>query len=118
MSENIAAQGDKLPILVLPGIRDCDPTTQLVWCDNSVEHKSDLYKGILDPSSSIKTGAIKYLLPCSSSKNGPDVVNIKWGMAENRYEGGYVDEYKTWLQNNLRDVVNLTQRVGKEIEDV
>ena len=43
---------------------------------------------------------------------------MKGNMAENRFEAGYVDEYKTWLQDNLCGVVNPKPRVGREIKDV
>ncbi|TMW97795.1 hypothetical protein EJD97_004970 [Solanum chilense] len=43
---------------------------------------------------------------------------MKWDMTKNRYEAGYVNEYKTWLQNDLHGVVNLIPRTGREIEDV
>ncbi|TMW80518.1 hypothetical protein EJD97_018841, partial [Solanum chilense] len=43
---------------------------------------------------------------------------IKWEMTENRYEAGYVDEYKTWLHNDLHGVVNPIPRMGQRIEDV
>ena len=42
---------------------------------------------------------------------------MKWSMVENKYEVGYVDEYKTWLQNDLHGVVSPIPRTGREIED-
>ena len=45
-------------------------------------------------------------------------VNMKGNIDENRYEAGYLDEYKTWFHNNLRGIVNPIPRVGREIEDV
>ena len=43
---------------------------------------------------------------------------MKWDMTENKYEAGYVNKYKTWLQNNLHGVVNPILLTGLEIEDV
>ncbi|TMX00532.1 hypothetical protein EJD97_000635 [Solanum chilense] len=43
---------------------------------------------------------------------------MKWEVTENRYRAGYVDEYKTWLHNDLRGVVDPTPRTGRRIEDV
>ena len=43
---------------------------------------------------------------------------MKWDMTEIRYEAGYVDEYKTWLPNNLHGVVKPIPHTGREIEDV
>ncbi|TMW99128.1 hypothetical protein EJD97_003007 [Solanum chilense] len=43
---------------------------------------------------------------------------MKWEVTENRYGAGYVDEYKTWLHNDLRGVVNPIPRMGRRIEDV
>ena len=45
-------------------------------------------------------------------------VNMEGNIAENRYEAGYVDEYKTWLQDDLCGVVNPTPRVDREVKDV
>ncbi|KAH0729393.1 hypothetical protein KY290_000528 [Solanum tuberosum] len=45
-------------------------------------------------------------------------VNLKESMAENRYEAGYVDEYKKWLQDDLRGTLDPTPRTGRQIEDV
>ena len=42
-------------------------------------------------------------------------VNMTWDMAKNRYEVGYVDEYNTWLQNDLHGVVNLIPRMGRKV---
>ncbi|TMW89799.1 hypothetical protein EJD97_016612 [Solanum chilense] len=43
---------------------------------------------------------------------------MKWDMTENRYEAWYVNEYKTWLQNDLHGVVNLISRMVRKVEDV
>ena len=45
-------------------------------------------------------------------------VNMKWEVTEGRYVAGYVDEYKTWLHNDLHGVVDLTPRTGQKIEDM
>ena len=43
---------------------------------------------------------------------------MKWEVTENRYEVGYVDEYKTWSHNDLHGVVNPIPCMGRRIEDV
>lgn len=45
-------------------------------------------------------------------------INMKESMAKNRYEAGYINEYKKWLQDNLCGVVKPTPHVGRGIEDV
>ena len=42
-------------------------------------------------------------------------VKMKGSIGENRYEARYVDDYKTWLQDDLHGVVNPTPCVGREI---
>ena len=66
----------------------------------------------------ITTGRTKYLSLKLSSRNGPGRVNMKWEVTEDRYGAGYVDEYKTWLHNDLRGVVDPTPRTSQKIEDV
>ena len=41
---------------------------------------------------------------------------MKWDMTEIRYEAGYVDEYKTWLQNDLHGVVNVITHTIKKLK--
>lgn len=45
-------------------------------------------------------------------------ININESIAANRYEAGYVDEYKTWFHDDLCGVVNMTPHGDREIEDV
>ncbi|KAH0754939.1 hypothetical protein KY290_025209 [Solanum tuberosum] len=38
-------------------------------------------------------------------------------MTEDRYDAGYVDEYKKWLQDDLCGTLDPTPRTGRQIED-
>ena len=62
----------------------------------------------------------KYKIPCAKIilQEWAERVNMKWEVTEDRYGAGYVDEYKTWLHNNLHGVVDPTPRTSRKIEDV
>ncbi|KAH0675521.1 hypothetical protein KY285_023322 [Solanum tuberosum] len=45
-------------------------------------------------------------------------VNLKESMSEDRYDAGYVGEYKKWLQDDLGGTLDPTPRTCRQIEDV
>ncbi|KAH0642103.1 hypothetical protein KY285_032967 [Solanum tuberosum] len=45
-------------------------------------------------------------------------VKLKESIAANRYQAGYVDEYKKWLQDDLLSTLNPTPCTGRQIKDI
>ena len=117
-SERIAAQGAKLPFLVLPGIRGLwpyNPTKVMRQFGRTqiIPVQGDASSFVVDYDENGKIPYAKIILQELAGR-----VNMKGDMTENRYEVEYVDEYKTWLQNDLHGAVNLIPHTNQEIEDV
>ena len=117
-SGRTTAQGAELPCLVFPGIRGLRPynPTRLMrqfGRTQVVPVQGDASSFVVDYDKNGKIPFAKIILYEWVGR-----VNMTWDMAKNRYEVGYVDEYNTWLQNDLHGVVNLIPRTGQEIEDV
>ena len=117
-SQMIAAQGDKLPFLVLPGIRGLRPynPTRVMRQFGKVQiipAQGDASSFIVDYNEKDKIPFAKIILQEWAGR-----VNMKWEVTEDRYGAGYVDEYKTWLHNDLHGVVDPVPRTGRKIEDV
>ena len=111
-SERIVAQGDKLPFLVLPGIRGLrpyNPTTVMRQFGRTqvIPVQGDASSFIVDFNENKNIPFAKIILQKWVRR-----VNMEWDMTENIYEAGFVDEYKTWLHNDLHGVVNPIPRMG------
>lgn len=118
MSQKIEARGAKRPFMVLSSIRGMRPHNparlmRQLGRTQTTPVQGDTNSFVIDYNGCIKIPFAKTILQKWAGR-----VNLKVSIAENRYEAGYVDEYKTWFQDDLRGVVNLTPRVGREIEDV
>ena len=114
----IAAQGAKLPFLVLPGIRGLRPynPTRVMRQFGKVQiipAQGDASSFIVDYNEKDKIPFAKIILQEWAGR-----VNMKWKVTEDRYGAGYVDEYKTWLHKDLRGIVDPTPRTSRKIEDV
>ncbi|KAH0682847.1 hypothetical protein KY285_020355 [Solanum tuberosum] len=116
--KNMSLLGAKCPVLILPGIRGLQPynpsrvmlqfgRTQILPFKGDTSHYVFDYNGC---------DKIPYAKDICQEWAGQ--VNIKESMTKNRYEAGYVDEYKKWLQNDLHGTLDLTPRTGRQIEDV
>ena len=117
-SERIVAQGDKLPFLVLPSIRGLRPynparVMRQFGRTQVIPVQGDACSFVVDYNENGKIPSTKIILQEWAVR-----FNMKWDMTENIYEAGYVDEYKTSLQNDLHGVVNPTPHVDREIKDV
>ncbi|KAH0705576.1 hypothetical protein KY289_010652 [Solanum tuberosum] len=118
MSEKIAIPGAKCPFLILPGIRGVRPynpsrVMRQFGRRQILPFKGDTSRYVFDYNGCDK---IPYAKDICQEWAGR--VNLKESMAENRYEAGYVDEYKKWLQDDLRGTLDPTPRTGRQIEDV
>ncbi|KAH0700949.1 hypothetical protein KY284_015164 [Solanum tuberosum] len=118
MSEKIVIQGAKCPFLILPGIRGVRPynpsrVMRQFGRRQVLPFKGDTSRYVFDYNGCDK---IPYAKDICQEWAGR--VNLKESMTENRYEAGYVDEYKKWLQDDLRGTLDPTPRTGRQIEDV
>ena len=91
MSKKIATQGAKLPFLVFPDIRGLRPynpaRVMRQFCRTQITpFQGDASSFIVNYNGRTKIPFAKIIL-----QEWVGRVNMKWGMAENRYEAGYVD---------------------------
>ena len=112
MLQMIEARGAKHPFIVLPRIRRMRPynparVIQQFGRRQTTTGQGDSSIFIINYNACIKIFFAKIFLHELAGH-----VNMKGNMNENKYKYGYVDEYKTWLQDNLRSVVNTTPQVG------
>ena len=106
MSKKIAARGAKLPFVVLLGIRGMRPYNP----NRVIPVQWDTSSFTVDYNGCVKIPFAKTILQEWFGR-----VKMKGSIGENRYEARYVDDYKTWLQDDLHGVVNPTPCVGREI---
>ena len=117
-SKRIAARGTKHPFLLISGIRGLrpyNPTRVMRQFGRTkiIPSQRDGSSFVVDYNENIKIPFAKIILLKWAGR-----VNMEWDMTENRYEVGYVNEYNTWLQNDLHGVVNPISCTSREIEDV
>ncbi|KAH0679316.1 hypothetical protein KY284_020401 [Solanum tuberosum] len=118
MSEKIVVRGALCPFLILPGIRGVRPynpsrVMQQFGRKQILPMKGDTSRYVIDYNGCDKIPHAEEIL-----HEWGGSVNLKESMAENRYEAGYVDGYKKWLQDDLLGTLDPTPCTGRQIEDV
>ncbi|KAH0709466.1 hypothetical protein KY284_010893 [Solanum tuberosum] len=74
--------------------------------------KGDTSRNVIDYNSCDKISHAKEI-----RQEWAGCVNLKESMYANRYQSGYVDEYKKWLEDDLLGTLNPGPCMGRQIED-